>query len=114
MIYAYYCDVGKHGIDHFASTAPKTLHCDTHNVECNRDFSTVSIKPSNDIFRKTYLSEAARLKNEQRGHDFMPNTPRDKFEAKEIERATGRTYFGNDYSNLSADCIEAAKQNGDL
>lgn len=96
-LYAYYCKPGTHEVEERfpMGKAPATWFCPLHNHWCQRAIgneltaaSHVAMH-SNDEFRKAWLSDKPQ------GNSFE-QSPRDKFEAKEMGKRLGRIYVGND------------------
>jgi len=79
----------------------------TRNVECGeiaqRVFSVAGVH-TGDPFRRYWLSDRSNHALVDQGRDFLEPAfvPRDNFEARKIEAATGRTYVGDDYTSLRA------------
>jgi hypothetical protein len=98
-LYSYSCPFGPHEIDDWfpIGTAPASVPCPEHYTNCNRQYGHININ-SGDPFRTAWLSET---KASSDGRPVDPLAPKDKHDAKDIERATGRVYFGNDLTALS-------------
>lgn len=75
------------------------------------DLQTLRVSSDDDI-RRAYLKSdfESNIADQNRRPD--PLMPRDKFEAKEVHRRTGRVYFGDDRSKLTAKA-QGALQKGD-
>jgi hypothetical protein len=56
---------------------------------------------NDDPFRRAHLGTAIDQALQKRGRGLDPLAPKDKFEARHIERATGRRYIGDDASSLN-------------
>jgi hypothetical protein len=99
-LYDYWCTPGRHELlEYFSmSEMPPTIHCAVHDVECRRSFQTQGVN-YNDQFRSYYLSDKGAKAATMQGRPIAG--PRDKHEAKEMERATGRCYIGDDVEKLS-------------
>lgn len=82
---------------------------------CERDFAydiqTVDVI-CDDRIRKAYNSAKIEHQLAEQQRPLDPFTPRDKFEARHIEEATGRVYIGEDRSGLS-EKAQRALEKGD-
>lgn len=79
--------------------------CPECGDDADRDFCADLESQSvmcDDSIRKAYLGSAIDHNLAAQGRPMDPLAPKDKFEAKHVERATGRQYIGNDVSKLSA------------
>ena len=79
--------------------APDGVFCVNHQTQCNRHYESVSFN-TNDEFRKSYLSSKTHTALGEQGRPMDPFAPKDKYDVKKIQEATGRRYFGEDVSNV--------------
>lgn len=63
------------------------------------DLASMSVR-CDDIWRKHFLSSRTAAEYQKQGRAPLEGTPRDKFEKRDIEKATGRIYIGDDISAL--------------
>lgn len=101
MIYGYRCTpCGRpFEADFPRGEAAPHVRCTTCSGEARRDYSGVGFK-TDDEFRRGYLSSSLEKNLAEQGRPLDPLAPKDKFEARRIEAATGRRYIGNDISGL--------------
>jgi hypothetical protein len=99
-LYDYWCTPGGHELLEYFTMRdmPATVYCAVHDAECQRSFRTAHVN-NNDQFRAYHLSGKGAKAAQKQGRAV--EGPRDKHEAKEMERATGRRYIGDDVDKLS-------------
>jgi hypothetical protein len=98
--YDYWCRPGAHELLEAFSMrdAPAVVYCAEHDFNCLRSFQSQHAN-NNDQFRSYYLSGKGAKAAQAQGRAV--DGPRDKHEAREIERQTGRRYIGDDVGQLS-------------
>lgn len=99
MTYGYRCESG-HAVDVEApmGEAPTSAVC-ACGRSARRDYSGVQIM-NDDPWRRAWLSPKTTRALEQQNRPLDPLAPKDKFERRAVERATGRNYIGDDASGL--------------
>lgn len=91
VTFEYNCIIGEHLVsERFEmGKAPDTFFCVNHQEHCKRSFGNTKIVSCSDEFRAAWLS------GKPQGNIFE-QSPRDKYEAKEMGKQLGRVYVGND------------------
>lgn len=110
MRYAFICSNGCV----FEATAPAKddgqwpevagqANCPTHGLPAQRDYRLEFLSQSSvcdDDIRRSWLGSEIDRNLQAQGRPLDPLAPKDKFEAKHVEKALGRVHIGNDTSTL--------------
>lgn len=114
-VFMYRCTSDGHLFEqhHTLGKAPPKATCGHHGVRGVRHFGPESMPQivAQDPFRKYDLSP--RKEQAQVAQQRVVDAPRDRFEAKRMERELGRVYVGDDTSGMSARArrgIDTAKE----
>lgn len=101
MIFAFRCRECLTPCDYMCARkdVPTEVACEACGGTAGRDWSTVTVR-GDDPFRKSWLSDGLSQKLSEQQRPLDPLAPKDKFEAKHVQEATGRIYIGDDISKL--------------
>lgn len=108
MRYIYDCERG-HAFDVYAPSPVPEFACPRHSglndpVYGRRNLAAELATQSlicDDHIRKAYNGAKIDHNLALQGRPLDPLAPRDKFEARHVEAATGRVYIGDDISGMS-------------
>jgi hypothetical protein len=89
--------------------------CPQHGIPGQRDYATEFASQGtvcDDEIRRAYLGSKIDFNLQAQGRPLDPLAPRDRFEAKHVERALGRIHIGDDYSMLRPNAQRAIERGG--
>lgn len=120
MRYLYECMRGGHEVEITARRPYPFVECPAHSglntpVQCERAFAKELASQyvlCDDPIRKAYNSSAIEHNLAAQGRPLDPIAPKDKFDLKHIEKATGRVYCGDNIGHMSPKAQKAIL-NGD-
>ncbi len=81
----------------------QVAECPTHGVPATRNYRAefvTQMQVCDDDIRRSWLGTEIDRNLQAQGRPLDPLAPKDKFEAKAVEKALGRIHIGNDYSQL--------------
>lgn len=75
-------------------SAPPIVECEDCGRQARRLYTSVHIDNGDDI-RKAWLSSQTESNLAKQGRPMDPLAPKDRIEARHVQKATGRIYIGN-------------------